>query len=107
MIMENQLSFKIKYICTNKGGEYINKRFNQMCRQVENLHQTTVPNSLQQIKMAERINRTLTERARPLLNHMQVEKKWWAEAINTAKSLRSVLHALLTPPILRFRFALD
>ena len=30
------------------------------------------------------MNRTLTERARSMLNFMQVEKKWWAEAMNTA-----------------------
>lgn len=34
--------------------------------------------------MAERMNRALTERAGTILNHMHVEKKWWAEAINTA-----------------------
>ena len=32
----------------------------------------------------ERMNRTLTERARCMSSHMQVEEKWWAEAINTA-----------------------
>nr|CCA26485.1 putative polyprotein [Albugo laibachii Nc14] len=29
------------------------------------------------------MNRTLTERARCMLSHMQVEEKWWAEAMNT------------------------
>ena len=48
------------------------------------VHQATVPYSPQQNGMAERMNRTLTERARSMLNFMQVEKKWWAEAMNTA-----------------------
>ena len=48
------------------------------------MHEATVPYSPQQNGMAERMNRTLTERARSMLNHMQVEKKWLAEAMNTA-----------------------
>ena len=48
------------------------------------IQQTTGPYSPQQNGLAERMNRTITERARSMMNHMQVEKKWWAEAMNTA-----------------------
>ena len=48
------------------------------------MHQATVPYSPQQNGLAERMNRTLTKRARSMLYHMQVEKKWWTEAMNTA-----------------------
>lgn len=84
LMMENQLNTKIKCIRTDNGGEYMNKRFAEVCRKAGIVHQATVPYSPQQNGMAERMNRTLTERARSMLNHMQVEKKWWAEAMNTA-----------------------
>uniref|UniRef100_A0AAV1U517 Polyprotein n=1 Tax=Peronospora matthiolae TaxID=2874970 RepID=A0AAV1U517_9STRA len=83
-LMENQLSKKIKCIRTDNGTEYVNRRFSGVCRKSGIMHQTTVPYSPQQNGLAERMNRTLTERARAMLSHMQVDKIWWAEAMNTA-----------------------
>ncbi|CAI5728478.1 unnamed protein product [Peronospora effusa] len=82
--MENQLSKKIKCIGTDNGTKYVNRRFSGVCRKSGIMHQTTVPYSSQQNGLAERMNRTLTERARAMLGHMQMEKIWWAEAMNTA-----------------------
>ena len=62
----------------------MNNRFELVCRHAGIMHQATVPYSPQQNGMAERMNRTLTERTRSMINYMQVEKKWWAEAMNTA-----------------------
>uniref|UniRef100_A0AAV1V209 Polyprotein n=1 Tax=Peronospora matthiolae TaxID=2874970 RepID=A0AAV1V209_9STRA len=83
-MMENQLNNKIKCIRTDNGGEYINNRFTENCRKAGIVHQATVPYSPQQNGIAERLNLTLNERARSFFNYMQVEKKWWAEAIITA-----------------------
>ena len=83
-LMENQLSKKIKCIRTDNGTEYVNRRFSSGCRKSGITHQTTVPYSPQQNGLAERMNRALTERARAMLSHMQVDKIWWAEAMNTA-----------------------
>ena len=41
--MENQLSKKIKYIRTDNGTEYVNRRFSGVCRKSGIMHQTTVP----------------------------------------------------------------
>ena len=30
------------------------------------------------------MNRTLMERARSMLEHKNIDKQWWAEAVNTA-----------------------
>ncbi|GMF65420.1 unnamed protein product [Phytophthora lilii] len=37
--------------------------------------------------LAERMNRTITEMARSMLHSMQIERKWWGEAIMTAVHL--------------------
>ena len=54
-----------------------------ICRRDGIVHQATVPYSPQQNVMAERLNRTLNERARYMLDYMQVKKKWWDEAMST------------------------
>lgn len=46
------------------------------------VYQTTVPFSPQQNGLVEQMNRTITERARCRLSHMQVERKRLAEAMN-------------------------
>lgn len=83
-MIKNQLNTTIKCIRTDYGRECINKRLAEVCRKSGVIHQASVPYSPQQISMAERLNRTLTEHTRAMQNHMHVEKKWWAEAINTA-----------------------
>ncbi|GMF22860.1 unnamed protein product [Phytophthora lilii] len=47
-------------------------------------HEKTVPYTPQQNGLAERMNRSLVEMARCMLYHENVEKKWWAKAVNTA-----------------------
>lgn len=71
-------------ISSDNGGEYINDKFANLRKNSGIIHQTTVPYPPQQNGLAERMNRTLTERASCMLSHMQVEEKWWAEAMNTA-----------------------
>ena len=81
---ENQINKRIKCIRTDNGGEYTNKKFTYLCRHAGIIHQTTVSYSPQQNGLAERINRTLMERARCMIAWNSVDKQWWAEAINTA-----------------------
>ena len=43
------------------------------------------------------MNRTLTERARGMLSHMQMEEKLWAEAMNTAVYVTNRLPCAANP----------
>ena len=47
----------------------------------------TVPRTPQQNGVAERMNRTITERARSMRLHSGLPKSFWAEAVNTAVHL--------------------
>ncbi|KAG2977473.1 hypothetical protein PC121_g23142 [Phytophthora cactorum] len=47
-------------------------------------HEKTVPYTPQPNWLTERMNRSLVEMARCMLNHESIKKKWWAEADNTA-----------------------
>nr|CCA24692.1 putative polyprotein [Albugo laibachii Nc14] len=62
-LMENQCDSRIKCIRSDNGTEYVNRRFGNICRKSGIRHQTTVPYSPQQNGIAERMNRTITERA--------------------------------------------
>jgi len=47
-------------------------------------HQTTVPDTPQQNRVAERLNRVLVEMARTMMRHKDVDQEFWADAIKTA-----------------------
>lgn len=86
-VMENQCGAKIMCIRTDNGTEYVNKRFESVCRASGIIHQKSVPYSPQQNGVAERMNRTIIEKARCMLHYKAVPKKWWAEAVSTAAYL--------------------
>ena len=52
-------------------------------------HETSVPRCPEQNGTAERLNRTLLESVKALLADSGLEKKFWAEALNTANYLRN------------------
>ena len=58
---------KIKCLRTDTGGEYTNGEFLAFCKQECIQRQFTVAYTLQQNGVAERMNRTLTERIRAML----------------------------------------
>ncbi|KAE9107495.1 hypothetical protein PF010_g12242 [Phytophthora fragariae] len=83
-LAETQTGSTLKCLRTDNGGEYVSKRFNQFCANHGIVHQTTTPYTPQQNGLAERMNRTIVERARSMLYYQQVDKCWWAEAVMTA-----------------------
>lgn len=75
---------KIKCLRTNTGGEYTVDVFSQFCKVEGIKKQFTTSYTPQQNGVAERMNRTLLERTRAMLGAASLEKKFWAEAVNTA-----------------------
>ncbi|GKA01727.1 gag-pol polyprotein [Tanacetum coccineum] len=75
---------KIKCLRTDNGGEYTGDEFDTFCKQEGIKRQFTTAYTPQQNEVAERMNRTLLERARAMLATTSLEKSFWAEAVNTA-----------------------
>ena len=87
--MENQLGRKVKKIQSDRGGEYWNGEVKEFCAQKGIFHQKTNPYSSQENGVAERLNRTLMDKARAMLSESDLEEKWWGEAVLTANHVRN------------------
>ena len=87
--IENLTEKKIKILRTDNGGEYLSKAFMTYLTEHGIIHQTTVPYTPQQNGTAERLNRTLMQTVRSLLEHANLPQEFWAEALQTATYLRN------------------
>lgn len=82
--VENQLDKKIKILRTDNGTEYMNKDVSKFLTDCGIRHQTSTPYTPEQNGLAERMNRTLVERAKCMLFDANLDKGFWAEAVATA-----------------------
>lgn len=86
---EKQTGKTLKQFRSDNGKEYMNSKFKTYFQNRGILHQTTVSYTPQQNGIAERINRTLVEMARCMIQQSGVPQYLWAEAINTATYIRN------------------
>ncbi|KAH9704158.1 hypothetical protein KPL70_011349 [Citrus sinensis] len=82
-IVELESGKKIKCLRTDNGGEYTNGEFLAFCKQEGIQRQFTVAYTPQQNGVAERMNRTLTERIRAMLMTAGLPNSFCAEAAKT------------------------
>lgn len=81
---ETQTGQKLKMLRTDNGKEYFNDAFSSYLKSEGVIHQSSAPYTPEQNGKAERMNRTLVEKARCMLIDAKLDKNFWAEAINTA-----------------------
>ena len=68
-MVETETSLKVKCLRSDNGGEYIDGGFNKYCAAQGIRMEKTIPRTPQQNGVAERMNRTLNERARSIRLH--------------------------------------
>ena len=74
---------KIKCLRSDNRGEYDKSEFEAFCAD-EGIRLTrTVPNKTRQNGVAERMNKTLNERAESMKIHFGLSNTFWVDAINT------------------------
>ena len=86
-MVENETGLKNKRVRSDNGGEYRDNRFREFCANNGIKMEKTFPMTPQQNGVAERMNRTLNERARSMKIHAGLPKMFWAEAVNTVAYL--------------------
>ncbi|GAQ92324.1 Reverse transcriptase [Klebsormidium nitens] len=82
--LELQSGMKVKGMQTDRGGEYVNGGMTALLGKRGTVHRNTAGHSPEQNGSAERLNRTLEERARAFLEDARLEPELWAEAMVTA-----------------------
>ena len=85
--VELESSCKVKCLRSDNGGEYVRYEFKNFGSEHGIRMERTVPRTPRQNGVAERMNRTLNERARSMRLHAGLSKSFWADAINTAAHL--------------------
>ena len=88
-VNENQSGKKVKKIRSDNGGEYVDAALETWLREHGILHQTIPARSPQSNGIAERMNRTLQDRARSMLVGAGLGGGFWVEAISTASYIRN------------------
>lgn len=80
---------KVRALHTDNGGEYTSGEFVQFMKSRGIASRRTCANTPQQNGIAERLNRTLLNMCRAMLEEKRVPKEFWADAITTAVYLQN------------------
>jgi hypothetical protein len=81
--VERETSRKLKCVRSDNGGEYQGP-FERYCRNFGIRLEKTPPKIPQLNGLAERMNKTLTERVTTMLSHAKLPNSFWTEALNHA-----------------------
>ena len=87
--MEKQSGCDLLILRSDNGTEYLNKDLGTFLDSKGVVHQTTVRYTPEQNGAAERLNRTLMDRMRAMLEDSGLPKELWAEAALTACFIRN------------------
>ncbi|KAJ9520893.1 hypothetical protein QJQ45_014114 [Haematococcus lacustris] len=79
------------HVRTDNGTEYVNSRMTEYCSNKGIVHQHSAPYSPQQNGAAERLNRTIFEKARSILHAADISLSFWAHAVKYANYVRCLL----------------
>ena len=88
-IAEGESGKEIGTLRTDGAGEYKSAEFQSNLTKNKINHEETIPHTPEQNGVAERLNRTLMEKVRPMLTQAGLPKIYWAEAVNTANYLKN------------------
>src|SRR4051812_48430507 len=86
-MVENQRGRKVKTLRSDNGGEYTSTEFKEYLARHGIKHQLSIPGRPEQNGVAERMNRTLMDRARSIRLQAGMPEGLWAEAVNHAAFL--------------------
>ena len=87
--VENQTGKRIKRVRSDNAAEYKGGVFASELKRCGILHETTVPHCPAQNGIAERVNLTLINMVKCMLEDANLPKKFWVEALHTACYLRN------------------
>lgn len=87
--VEKQTGLHVKILRTDNGTEYCNSGLSSFFKREGFVHQTSVPYCPEQNGGSKRVNRTIFEKARAILQESCLNKRYWGEAVMTAIYLKN------------------
>jgi hypothetical protein len=87
---EAHFNLKIVNLYCDNGREYLSNEYKDFCSQKGITYHLTVSHTPQQNGISERMNRTITERARTMVIAADLNKALWGEAVLTAVNLINI-----------------
>jgi transposase InsO family protein len=88
-LREKQSGKQVMRFRTDGGGEYTSKKFAEYLKSEGILKEATTPYTPQSNGVVERVNRTMMERVRCILDHAGLSKTYWAIAVSVAVYLKN------------------
>ena len=88
---ERQTGSLVKVVRTDRGTEFLNKTFRGYCGEKGIHTELSAAYTPQQNGVAERMNRTIKEKARTLLLGVEADQSLWTEATVTAAHLHNLM----------------
>ncbi|KAJ9541966.1 hypothetical protein OSB04_028472 [Centaurea solstitialis] len=82
--VQNQLGRKIKFLRSDRGGEYLSDEFDNHLMECGIVSQLTPPYTPQMNGVSERRNRTLLDMVRSMMCHSTLPMSFWGHALKTA-----------------------
>lgn len=83
-MVEAGFGLKLARLRCDNGGEYVSKKMRDLCRQTGVVLEYTMAYTPEQNGIAERMNRTLVEKARAMIFESGMSKEMWGEAVMSA-----------------------
>ncbi|GBL78228.1 Retrovirus-related Pol polyprotein from transposon TNT 1-94 [Araneus ventricosus] len=94
-LLERQSGCKVKFLQSDRGGEYIGEKFDDYLKELGIQRRLTVKSTPEQNAIAERKNRTLLDIARCSIIQSKLPLSFWAEAIANANYTKNRLPSKL------------
>ncbi|KAJ9538361.1 hypothetical protein OSB04_031094 [Centaurea solstitialis] len=94
--VQNQLDRKIKFLRSDRGGEYLSQEFDNHLMECGIVSQLTPPYTPQMNGVSERRNRTLLDMVRSMMCHSSLPVSFWGHALETAAH---ILNRVLTKSV--------
>ena len=82
--VENQHNTVIKQFCSNQGGEFTSKNFDELLSSKGIERQTSALHIHQQNGRAESLNNTILEKSKSMQTHTSCPQSWWEFSFQTA-----------------------
>ena len=89
MRLETQTDRKLKYVRSDRGGEFIANSLASFFRKKGITHELSAPHTPQQNGVAERFNQTTNEHALAMIHEMDMKPSFWPEAHEYASYTRN------------------